>query len=182
MPKIYRGSTQIKKIYRGSTQIKKVYRGSILIYQASETVSELSSITYSIVPSVAPNIVYPNGSDVYALVDGNTTLQVTWNNDDQYIDFNFTSNAIEPLSITIHSGLDNNAKNGVKIDSIVGYTASGGTNTLWSNIVISSNSSHTFTRNSSDKEFTKIRFNISKNGSTNLTLSEITFNSFLKYY
>ena len=179
---IKRGANTVKKVKRGSIQVKKIYRGSILIYQASETVSGLSSVVYNIVPSVAPNIVFPNGSDVYALVDGNTTLQVTWSDDNQYIDFNFTSNAIEPLSITIHSGQDNNAKNGVKIDSIVGYTASGETNILWSNVAISSNSSYTFTRNSSNKEFTKIRFNISKNESTNLTLSEITFNSFIKYY
>lgn len=173
---IWWDTAKVKKIWWDTSKVKKIWYGTTLIWTASEVVNGLSSAKYTLSASATPNI-----GSLDRLVDGNNTLQCTWNIAPQYIDFTFTDCYVEPTSLTIWSGQDNNAKNGVKIDSIVGITASGTTVLLWSNQVIGANSSITLTRNANDYEFKTIRFTISKNGSTNLTLGEIYFNTFVKY-
>lgn len=178
MGSIYHGSQKVKKIFYGTQPVKRIYHGTHLVWTSSETVSGISSAAYNITALTLPTV---NNSTLSRLVDGNNELQCTWNPDNQYIDFNFTDCYVEPLSLTIWSGKDNNARNGVYINSVVGITPSGGTVTLWSNKSISTNNSIVLTRTATDREFKTVRFYISKNGSVNLTLGEIYFNTFVKY-
>lgn len=177
---IYVDNTKIRKIYVDNTKIKKVYIDNVLVWTASETVNGIGSVTYNLTASSNPSVVYPVGHGLAVLVDGNTERQCTWNNNNQYVDFDITDSRIEPTSITVWSGVDNNAGNGVKV-RITGFNASGVEYQLWDWRTIASNSSSTFTRNSNESEFKKIRFYLEKNGSTNLTISEIAFNTLVKY-